>query len=151
MTAPPVDPRTMPKELPPPMRRVSREPGHVLYPRLYTWVVFLASMDIIMTWVILHMGGAEVNVLAASVIERWGLVGMIVLKFVSIIAVVLISEFVGRRRHTTGRWLVTAAVVISVMPVTLSFGLLVRYVHGPGSGANMEMFIERDDPVLGVE
>ena len=69
---PPVDPRSLPKEMPPPMRRVEREPGHVLYPRLYTWVVFLASMDIIMTWVILHMGGTEVNVLAASVIERWG-------------------------------------------------------------------------------
>ena len=63
----------------------------------------------------------------------------------------LISEFVGRRRHTTGRWLVTAAVVISVLPVTLSFALLVRYVHGPMSGANMEKFIESDDPVLGTE
>lgn len=151
MTAvPPVDPRTMPKELPPPMRRVGREPGHVLYPRLYTWVVFLASMDIIMTWVILHMGGSEVNALAATVIERWGLVGMIVLKFVSIIAVVLISEFVGRRKHTTGRWLVMATIVISVLPVTLSFALLVRFVHGPYAESNIESFIETE-PTLGSE
>lgn len=142
----PIDQQAWPEQMPPPMRRVSREPGHVLYPRLYTWVVFLASMDIIMTWVILHMGGSELNQLAATVIERWGLVGMIVLKFVSIIAVVLISEFVGRRKHSTGRFLVIAAVVISVLPVTLSFGLLVRYVHGPLSAANMEMFIESDDP-----
>jgi hypothetical protein len=136
------DPRTMPKELPPAMRAPVRAVGHVLYPHLYTWIVFFASMDIIMTWVILHFGGKEINQIAATVLERWGLAGMIVLKFASVIAVVLISEFVGRRRHGTGRVLVIAAMVISMAPVTVAFALLVRFVFGPESGVNINGLIE---------
>lgn len=135
------DPRTMPKELPPAMRAVRVEAGHVLYPHLYTWMVFLASMDIILTWVILHFGGSEANRVAATVLERWGLAGMIVLKFASVICVVLISEFVGRRKRGTGRVLVVASIIISLAPVTMGFALLVRFVFGPAAGANFDGLI----------
>jgi hypothetical protein len=120
---------------------VIAESRGVLYPRLYTWVVFLGSMDIIMTWVVLHFGGREANQVAATLMERWGLAGLIALKFASIITVLLISEFVGRRSHGTGRLLVLAAIAISTAPVTLAFGLLVRFVFGPESGANFENLI----------
>ena len=120
---------------------VAAEAGHVLYPALYTWVVFLASLDIILTWVVLHFGGAEANRVAATLMERWGLAGLITLKFASVVTVVMISEFVGRRRRGAGWFLLVATIVISMAPVTLAFGLLVRFVFGPESGANFEGLI----------
>lgn len=104
------------------------EKAHVRYPNHYTWLVFVASLDILMTYVILHLGGLEANPLAAKVIYRWGVPGMVIYKFCFIIIAILIAEVVGRRKEHTGRKFLEYAIVISAFPVILALVLLA--VHG---------------------
>jgi len=91
------------------------------YPNLYVWFVFLAAMDVMMTWLVLAAGGNEENVLAHWFLAKWGLPGMVVLKFTAVIVVVFICELVGRFREATGQNLARFAVAINVIPVTLAF------------------------------
>jgi hypothetical protein len=100
----------------------------VLYPNAYLWLVFVSSMDIMMTWVVLHFGGYEANGLAAAVLEHHGLPGLVGFKFAFVTLVIVICEVVGRRRRETGFGLARAAVAITCFPVVLAF--LLVYVHG---------------------
>lgn len=108
----------------------------VLYPNHYAWFVLTSSMDIMLTHTILHhfadFGGRELNTFADWVIRTFGLPGAIGLKFMSVIVVVVICEFIGRRRITAGRKLATAALVISLVPIAAALGQLARFaVTGP--------------------
>lgn len=107
----------------------------VMYPNAYTWFVFVSAMDIMLTWVILWQGGAEVNPVARIVIERWGLNGAIVFKFALAIFVIGICEYIGRRRGSTGRRLAVAAVAISAIPVAYSLLLLAAHRFAEATGA----------------
>lgn len=100
----------------------------MLYPNAYTWLLLFSAMDIMFTWAILSLpGGQEVNAIANWVIERHGLQGAIVYKFVLVLVFVLICELVGRLRLSTGRTLSRAGVLIAAFPVVWSFWLLFRY------------------------
>lgn len=93
-------------------------PRGVLYPDYYAWYVLAATLDVIVTHQILHQfEGTEVNKLADALIREFGVVGMVGLKYASIIIVVLVCEFVGRRRLRLGRTLAVAAICISCLPV----------------------------------
>ena len=75
------------------------------------------------TYLILNrFGGWEVNQIAAHLEERMGLWGLIVLKYATVVLVVLICEYVGRRRPRLGRGIAVAAIGLSAMPVGI--GLL---------------------------
>ena len=103
--------------------------GSVRYPKAYLAFVAFASLDIVMTWLILARNGIEVNPLARHVIAEWGLPGAILFKFSLVLFVVIVCEEVGRQKDRTGRWLAAAAVVISAVPVFYSVGLLAhRYL-----------------------
>jgi len=107
--------------------RLGKRPAlwpRVLYPNLYVWFVFVASLDIMMTWIVLWFQGREVNVLAHWVLNRWGLPGMVSFKFILVVFVVLICEVVGRRRLETGRGLARWAVALNSVPVALAFAQL---------------------------
>jgi hypothetical protein len=99
------------------------EPGasgrSTLYPQAYLWYLFLSSLDVIFTWLILQAGGYEVNVLAQWVLSRHGVRGMILLKFVLLTFVILVCEMVGRRKYATGQKLARWAVVITAFPVAV--------------------------------
>lgn len=114
--------------------------AHVLYPVTYTWFVFLSAMDLMFTWTILHFGGREVNWVADHVIRRFGLVGVVALKFGVVTLVVCICEIVGRHRLETGRKLARWAIIISIIPVSAGFIQLIiaisriaQIVDGDGS------------------
>ena len=98
----------------------------VLYPNTYLWLVFVSSMDIMMTWVVLHFGGYEANGLAALALQNHGLPGLVAFKFAFVTLVIVICETVGRRRRATGHKLAAAAVAITCFPVILAFLL----IHG---------------------
>lgn len=98
---------------------------HVLFPTPYVWCVFFAAMDIMVTWIVLHMGGREVNGVAAWLIHRFGLWGIVVFKFVIIMAVIAICEFIGRRRPVLGKRLAEWAVALNVVPVAVGLVQLV--------------------------
>jgi hypothetical protein len=100
---------------PPSSRRGRFAP--VLYPNIYVWYVLVASLDIMLTWVILHFGGQEVNLLADHIIRRYGLPGTVIFKYGAVVLVVVICEFVGRARPHTGRRLAKAAIVLTMIPV----------------------------------
>ncbi len=104
----------------------------MLYPKLYVWYVLFASLDIMITWIVLHFGGAEVNPMAAVIIERYNLPGMVVYKFTLVLLVILICEAVGRARDRVGRRLAEWAVAITLIPVVVSLAQLVDrlYIHG---------------------
>ena len=101
--------------------------GTVRYPAAYTWLVLVASLDLMLTWVILHEGGAEVNRLADRIIDLYGLWGLSAFKFGIVAFVICLCELIGRHRPGSGRFLAVAAVLLNCVPVTVaSFLLLTR-------------------------
>lgn len=95
----------------------------VLYPQAYLWFVFLSSLDVMLTWCILALGGNELNPLARLVIDYGDLYGLVAYKFVLVSLVLLICEFVGMRRPTIGYTVAVFAVVITALPVVISLTL----------------------------
>jgi len=113
--------------------RGASAPGRsVRYPNAYAWFVFLAALDVILTYLILHpvlfshnanmteSRGAEENVLAGWVIERWDVPGMVVFKFALVIVVIVLCELIGRRRDIAGRRMAEWAVAITTIPVIVA-------------------------------
>ena len=98
---------------------MSGQPG-MLFPNQYVWFVFVAALDIMLTWTVLGIGGREINLLADAVISYRGLAGLILFKFSLTVFVILMSEFVGRRRYQTGRSLAEWSVAISAIPVVVA-------------------------------
>jgi hypothetical protein len=100
----------------------------VLFPNLYLWLVFVASIDIMLTRLVLFFGGTEINPIAALVIKQFGIPGMTAFKFSIVILVVMVCEFVGRVRWSTARNLVVFAVAISAFPVVWSCVLIMSMI-----------------------
>ena len=109
--------------------RSAVNPYLALFPSAYGWFVLLASLDIMLTWVVLHFGGEEINALASWILERWSLAGMVVFKFSIVFFVMGSCEIVGRRDPGTGRRLSEWAVAISTVPVIVAFVELLVVVH----------------------
>jgi len=101
----------------------------VLYPNTYAWFVLLASLDIMLTWIVLHFGGEELNVVAQWVLARWHLIGMVVFKMSVVLLVICSCEVVGRRNAVVGRRLSGWAVAISSVPVMLGYVELLAAVY----------------------
>ena len=97
-----------------------------LYPNRYVWFVFLSTMDVLMTFVVLWFGGREANSLANWVLERWGFAGMTIFKFALVVVVIGLCEIVGRLRESAGRLLINVGIVVTCVPVTVAFLLLFR-------------------------
>ena len=99
----------------------------VLFPNAYTWLVLAASLDVIMTYLMLSLGAIEVNAVANHALRVAGLWGLIALKFTIIAGVLWICEYIGRRRLTTARSLVSAGVALNILPVVFSFAQLTLF------------------------
>ena len=96
----------------------------VLYPNQYTWLIFVSALDVMLTWVVLCVGGRETNVLAEAVVHRFGLPGLVGFKFALVLLVIVLCEWVGRRSLVAGRRLALASIAITCLPVAISFLLL---------------------------
>ena len=92
----------------------------VLFPNLYLWLVFFASLDIVFTRVILFFSGVELNPIASMVIEAFGVPGMCAFKFAVVSFVIIACEIVGRTKVVTAKRLAVFAVVITGFPVVWS-------------------------------
>ena len=97
------------------------------YPYEHLAFVAVSSLDVILTWLILALGGSEVNPIAALVIHEWGLTGAILFKYSLTLFVVIVCEVVGRTKERTGRALAGVAIAISSLPVLYSLGLLAMH------------------------
>lgn len=104
---------------------LTREP--VLHPRLCSWFVLFAAMDVVLTWVILSsaMGGVELNPIAAHVLQAGGITAATYFKFATVMIVMMTSEYIGRRKPELGGgllWLALCAncavVIVSAVQIT---------------------------------
>lgn len=96
----------------------------MLFQQAYVWAVFLSSLDIMLTWLILSRSGTEVNPVAHAVIHAWGLPGAIAFKFALVMLAIVICEIVGRQRPNTGWSLSCATAVINAVPVGWALTLI---------------------------
>lgn len=99
--------------------------GTPLFPNRYVWFVLFSAMDVLMTFLILSVGGREANAVANFILERYGLAGMTVFKFLLVTFVILLTEYVGRKSLAAGRRLTVYAIALTVMPVLVALFLLV--------------------------
>ncbi|CAN5348753.1 hypothetical protein BH09PLA1_BH09PLA1_13930 [soil metagenome] len=106
----------------------SRSRRHVIFPNGYAWFVLVSALDIMLTWVILHVGGYEANSLADAIIWRYGLPGLVIFKLVLVTIVVLICETVGRKKHEAARLLLSVGIMLTCMPVVLALVLLALHI-----------------------
>ncbi len=92
----------------------------VLYPKHYVWYVFTSTLDLILTWIILHVGGSEVNALANWVIQQFDLPGVVIFKYSLVLLVITICEIVGRNEWRRGKHLCEWAVGLTFIPVVVA-------------------------------
>lgn len=103
----------------------------VRYPNEYVWLVFVSTMDIIFTVLLIKYHDAhEANPIAAFYLSHYGKMGLIVWKFCIIIFVIVACEIVGRSRDRTGRWLARVGVIISALPMLVSLFFVIRWLTG---------------------
>jgi hypothetical protein len=93
----------------------------------YIWLIFVGSLDIMLTWVILRNGGEEVNPVARLVIDMWGLNGAIAFKFALMLFVIVSCEVIARVRPVTATLLIWFGVLVSAFPPVWSVVLLVYH------------------------
>ena len=98
----------------------------VLFPQHYLWYVFLSSLDLMFTGLILKFDGREENALADWIIQNFNTPGLVVFKFGLVILVVAICEVVGRRNQNLGRKVARWAVVLGGFPVVIGAIHLIR-------------------------
>ena len=96
----------------------------VRYPDHYSWLVFVAALDAMLTYCVLRLGGREVNALANAVLQWAGWHGMVVYKFALIVLVIVLCEVIGRRDDRWGRRLGVIGIGITWVPIVLAFLLL---------------------------
>ena len=97
------------------------------FQELYVWLIFVGSLDIMLTWVILRNGGEEVNPVANLIIEAWGLNGAIAFKYALTLFVIVCCEAIARVRPITARLLIWFGVLVSSFPPVWSIWLLLMY------------------------
>lgn len=102
----------------------------VLYPNHYIWFVFLSAMDVLLTAVALRFGAYEANPLAAWLLERYGVAGLIVLKFTAVPIVIFLCEFIGRHKPPVGARLAEWVVALAAIPIAITLVLLLARVYG---------------------
>jgi hypothetical protein len=96
----------------------------MLFEQAYLWLVFLASVDIMFTWLILARAGVEVNPVASMVIDAWGMPGAVVFKFALVTVAIVICEEVGRTKPKVGQTLAWCGPAINGVPVLWSAALI---------------------------
>lgn len=102
--------------------------AQVLYPDRYVWYVFVSALDIMLTvFVLVHLGMTEANTFAQWSIDHFGTWGLIGLKFLSVMVVIIICEFVGRRDLKRGKRLATIAIGLSLIPISAAI-LQIGYI-----------------------
>jgi len=92
----------------------------VQHPNQYIWFVLVSSLDLMLTCVILNLGGAEVNAVANAVLSYGGLPTLVMFKFALVTLVIVFCEWITRRNPRAGFKLAEWAVAITAIPVAIS-------------------------------
>jgi hypothetical protein len=87
---------------------------------LCVWFVFLSTLDVMLTWIMLHWGGSEVNALANWIIDRWDIFGLVAFKFGFVTLVICMIHVIARLSTSAARHVAEWAVALATMPVVLA-------------------------------
>ena len=87
---------------------------------LCVWFVFLSALDVMLTWIVLHWGGSEINTLANWIIDRWDIWGLVAFKFGVVALVICMIHVITRLSTSAARHLAEWAVALATIPVVLS-------------------------------
>jgi hypothetical protein len=99
----------------------------LLYREFHIWLLILASLDIVLTFAVLRLGGEETNVVARAAFAWGGLAGMVALKSAGVLTVLGICEYVGRERLDLGRRVMGCAIAANTAPVAMAGVILAIY------------------------
>lgn len=91
----------------------------LMFRTVYQWFYLLAALDVLLTSIILNLGGTELNAFACWLFREHGAMGLLLFKAACAGLVVLICEVVGRKRVTWGRGVALFAVGANTVPVTV--------------------------------
>jgi hypothetical protein len=94
------------------------------FPTLYAAIIVAGSLDVLLTGILLALGGREANPLADAVLRMHGFPGMVVYKYLTVGLVILACEFVAERNLRRAQGLALALIAIKASPVAWSSGLL---------------------------
>lgn len=98
----------------------------LLYTRWYVWILIASAFDIVMTSMVISLGGIEMNPLADAIIARFGMHGAMAYKFALMIFVILMCEIIGRHNLRLGRWVAQFATLGPAVAAVLGYFLLLR-------------------------
>ncbi len=106
----------------------------MLFPDAYVWMIFFATLDVILTALVLTFDGdghvdttREIKPIARAIIEHWQMAGAMVFKYALVLLAIVICEIVGRNKKPTGRRLAWTCVLISAFPVVWSMAILMAH------------------------
>jgi hypothetical protein len=117
---PPLDPRPLEAAPPVGLRQRFAIFAPLAHPFIYSLYLIFATLDITLTWIILHLGGAELNHIADWIIVNYDIYGAVVYKYGLVAFVITICEVVTRAKPRVGRRLAEWSVAITVIPVVVA-------------------------------
>lgn len=125
-----------PPVLTPSVSTIAASQANLPRPRVLPWALYplymaLAAGDVLLTTVTLHLGGSELNMLAARAIELGGTAGLALLKALSVVLVIAICEVLWRRSRPAGVRMAEWAVAISAIPVVVTLAQLAALAGVP--------------------
>lgn len=91
--------------------------SRALYPDAYVWFIVVSTLDLLVTGIILILGGQELNPVARQVHQHWDLLGLSVFKFIIVATVISLCQAIGRLRWHTGRSIAWLGVGVTTVPV----------------------------------
>lgn len=89
--------------------------------------VFVSSLDLFMTYIMLSQGFMEANPVARYFIAGWGAKGMVYFKFSMVAFVCVLAQIIARYRPRAARWLLLGATLVVAIVVVYSLRLLLQH------------------------
>lgn len=87
------------------------------YPNTYTWLLLVSTLDILLTYVVLTLGGVEVNPVANWLLTHLDWYGLMLLKFTIVLFFIGICEAVARHDKPKGQRLAIYGIALTCVPL----------------------------------
>lgn len=108
----------------------TRQSRPLAFQGAYVWLVFVAALDIMFTWIVLYKQGVELNPVANSMIRVFGAKALVAYKFVLISFVIILCEIAHRKnRHKAAVVLISFAILMTCVPVIVAMLQLIDAKH----------------------
>lgn len=112
-----------------PRRGASAPPRVAPRATLRHWLFLAAALDIAVTTVILHLGGTEVNRVAAWALAHLGELGLVLVKVVSLAVVLAACHLIARHSQPLARHILRGAIAVTCVPVVYGLGQLALLIY----------------------